>query len=123
MEILGLSQQQSELVQAAVEVRDEGLKSTARSKLFKAMELNNTQQAKLGLAIDLSEGNLNMAEFEQTQYFELLNLTTEQVSALGEVVSISKGKYDAPLNKSKLATTFGIDVKEVEILTELQVLE
>jgi hypothetical protein len=121
--MIGLTNEQTSLVQAAIEVRDSGLSNGSRSKLFNSMGLTSTQQAKLGLAIDLKDGELNMEDLEDTQYLNSLNMTKDQIEAFSEVLSISNGDYDAPLNESELATKFGIDVSDVQVLAEARILE
>jgi len=66
LEMLGLTINQVSLVQAAIEVRDSGFKDSSREKLFSAMDLSSAQQAKLGLAIDLKDGSLNMDQLDQS---------------------------------------------------------
>lgn len=87
------------------------------------MNLNTAQQAKLGLAIDLTKGSLDIQKLEKSQYFNSLNMTKQQIEAFGEVLQISKGAYDAPLQESELATKFGIDVTDVQVLTEARIFE
>jgi len=70
LKLVGLNRQQTSLVQAAIDVRDSGFQDVkSRVQLFDAMQLNTTQQAKLGLAIDISKDNLDMESFEDSKYF------------------------------------------------------
>jgi hypothetical protein len=62
--LIGLNNEQVQLVQAAVEARDSELKDESRAKLFSAMKLDTAQQAKLGLAIDLKKGSLDVQQLE-----------------------------------------------------------
>jgi plasmid maintenance system antidote protein VapI len=52
-----------------------------------------------------------------------LNLTKDQILAFTEVAAISNGEYDSKLNETDLAIKFGINVAEIEILTEARILE
>jgi plasmid maintenance system antidote protein VapI len=50
-------------------------------------------------------------------------MTKDQILAFTEINAISNGDYDTALNESDLAIKFGINVEEVEILTEARILE
>lgn len=123
MSMIGLDQKQASLVNAAIEARDSGFKAASRSNLFDAMDLTKSQQAKIGLAIDLKDGDLNMDDIEVENYLSQLNMTKDQILAFTEVAMISSGQYDSNLNETDLAIKFGINVAEVEILTEARILE
>jgi plasmid maintenance system antidote protein VapI len=104
-------------------VRDSGFKDAkSREQLFDAMELNTTQQAKLGLAIDISKGNLDMESFEDSKYFKEIDMTPEQVDVFEEILMISKGEFDQPLEESKVAKKYNVELSDVQLMQEAQIL-
>lgn len=123
LKIVGLNRQQTQLVQAAIDVRDSGFKDVnSRTQLFDAMDLNTTQQAKLGLAIDISEGNLDMDSFEDSKYFRELEMTEQQIDVFEEILAISKGEFDQPLEESKVAKKYNVELSDVQLMQEAQIL-
>jgi len=86
------------------------------------MNLNTTQQAKLGLAIDISEGTLDMDSFEDSKYFKELEMTEQQIDVFEEILAISKGEFDQPLEESKVAKKYNVEISDVQLMQEAQIL-
>lgn len=86
------------------------------------MDLNTQQQAKLGLAIDLSNGAVDAGKLEDSKFFKELDMTKDQVEAFNEIVAISNGQFDKPLDESQVAKKYNVDLNDVKVLQEAQIL-
>lgn len=49
-------------------------------------------------------------------------MTQEQVDVFEEILQISKGEFDQPLDQSKVAKKYNVELSDVQLMQEAQIL-